>query len=658
MLEQLEENSRVMTYSSAVEIAMQMKKLQFAKTLIGKQVDAAKLCQEASYGRNLIAAMARECGPDDSADLQPDIVDMLMAAGVDPAQRDVAGCDAVHYACLNCNDALLAHLLKTGKFDASSTNCYGMTPMATLFWNFNEWCEDSRRRRNFDFCLSALMDAGADLDALIPCKMLSHLESGFVSSERSKKGFFPTEKKSTPLIISIVHGSYKITQRLLQAGAYVNQSDQNGLTPFMHAVKSNDLDGAVLQLLIPGGQVPSIAEAKEMKKDPSSIADIQVNLDARDDDGRTVLHHLAKMTSFDDHRFVSMTFDNVEMLNFLLALEIDPSEADKKNKTPLECATESGAWRIAKVLAEATGKTLSDKPAFRPMTALDWVRWRKDKFDYDVVMDAQKMLKKLEIEADKKKRGKKGKQDEDKNVVPIPRGCVVNSGELHKDYTVLMTKVDVNAGAWGIYNFYRMQVRDQLCSSFKYGNMINYLHRSGRKSTRTCGSCSPTGAGSASRTTDSTRTLHSPAPKQQKKSSKRSSSPRAATRGWIEMSSWRGPRSTGWSNWSIWITFPSLRSSSIWRPTLPGRSCRRRCRSSSRIWRMSTFTSTLTSSWGPTTSRVLLAGSTASLSRRRDRSWRSWKGWWRRRRRWRRRGGRRRCTTRLRSSKADKRRSG
>ena len=40
-----------------------------------------------------------------------------------------------------------------------------------------------------------------------------------------------------------------------------------------------------------------------------------------------------------------------------------------------------------------------------------------------------------------------------------PEGCIVKQGgTLHGGYTVLMTKIDVSAGAFGMYNFYRMQI--------------------------------------------------------------------------------------------------------------------------------------------------------------------------------------------------------
>ena len=39
-----------------------------------------------------------------------------------------------------------------------------------------------------------------------------------------------------------------------------------------------------------------------------------------------------------------------------------------------------------------------------------------------------------------------------------PHGCNVKDGRLHGDHTILLTKIDVSAGAFGMYNFYRMQV--------------------------------------------------------------------------------------------------------------------------------------------------------------------------------------------------------
>jgi len=40
----------------------------------------------------------------------------------------------------------------------------------------------------------------------------------------------------------------------------------------------------------------------------------------------------------------------------------------------------------------------------------------------------------------------------------VPQGCIVTNGELYDGRAVLMTKIDVSYGAWGLFNFYRMQI--------------------------------------------------------------------------------------------------------------------------------------------------------------------------------------------------------
>ena len=50
-----------MSYAKAIEVAFKLKKFQFAKRLIEKQVSVAKLQAKVSKGRNLINALAFEC---------------------------------------------------------------------------------------------------------------------------------------------------------------------------------------------------------------------------------------------------------------------------------------------------------------------------------------------------------------------------------------------------------------------------------------------------------------------------------------------------------------------------------------------------------------------------------------------------------------------
>ena len=50
-----------MSYARAVEVALSMQKVQFAKTLIGKQASVAKLREKVTRGRTLIGSLAFEC---------------------------------------------------------------------------------------------------------------------------------------------------------------------------------------------------------------------------------------------------------------------------------------------------------------------------------------------------------------------------------------------------------------------------------------------------------------------------------------------------------------------------------------------------------------------------------------------------------------------
>ena len=52
----------------------------------------------------------------------------------------------------------------------------------------------------------------------------------------------------------------------------------------------------------------------------------------------------------------------------------------------------------------------------------------------------------------------------------VQPGCTVTDGHVLEDYEILLNKVDVSFGAWGLYNFYRMQVRLPLAIETLKGN--------------------------------------------------------------------------------------------------------------------------------------------------------------------------------------------
>ena len=87
-----------LSYAKAVETAMHMQKIQFAKTLIGKQVSVQKLLEKVSKGRNLLTSLAYECKCDTATDIQEDVAELLVSAGVSLTERDEKQCIDLHYA--------------------------------------------------------------------------------------------------------------------------------------------------------------------------------------------------------------------------------------------------------------------------------------------------------------------------------------------------------------------------------------------------------------------------------------------------------------------------------------------------------------------------------------------------------------------------------
>ena len=59
-----------MSYARAVEVALKMQKVQFAKTLVGKQAQAERLREKVDGGRNLLCCMAHECRAGSDPEIQ------------------------------------------------------------------------------------------------------------------------------------------------------------------------------------------------------------------------------------------------------------------------------------------------------------------------------------------------------------------------------------------------------------------------------------------------------------------------------------------------------------------------------------------------------------------------------------------------------------
>ena len=144
-----------MLFANAIEVAFHISQLQFAKTLINKQVNPQKLNERVSDGRNLICSlsfemyresdtMKEDSGKKKGFDehIMEDILDMLTEVGVSLFEPDDHGCTPFHYACLRHNLPLIKYIVKASGdnikklFKIADKN--GRTPLMSAFWNYTK----------------------------------------------------------------------------------------------------------------------------------------------------------------------------------------------------------------------------------------------------------------------------------------------------------------------------------------------------------------------------------------------------------------------------------------------------------------------------------------------------------------------------------------
>ena len=144
-----------MLFANAIEVAFHISQLQFAKTLINKQVNPLKLQEKVTDGRNLICSLSFEMyresetmkGDDGKKKgfdehIMEDILDMLTEVGVSLFEPDVHGCTPFHYGCLRHNLPLIKYIIKAAGEDYQklfkTMDKNDRTPLMCTFWNYTK----------------------------------------------------------------------------------------------------------------------------------------------------------------------------------------------------------------------------------------------------------------------------------------------------------------------------------------------------------------------------------------------------------------------------------------------------------------------------------------------------------------------------------------
>ena len=222
----------------------------------------------------------------------------------------------------------------------------------------------------------------------------------------------------------------------------------------------------------------------------SSLVQSAVDVNAVDQDGYGAVHHVIALSKQN-----MTTYDNLEMLDLLLKAG-SPTDGlcnvvNCGRINALDLAHICGAERIAQKLI----KSCKLKPTtgnHDNATALSGDTWNSTDpaiSESQVLEDSRKMLEILEKRQDREHKGKRATMrdstsedeedmevddssdsdsdasddDVDDGIVNDEEkkhpGCIVKDGFIYEGHTVIMNKIDVKYGAWGMYNYYRMQVR-------------------------------------------------------------------------------------------------------------------------------------------------------------------------------------------------------
>ena len=206
-----------MSYAKAVEVALHVKKFQFAKRLIEKQVSVMKLQELVGNERTLVNVLAFEALPKKAEKLLlEDILDRFVDAEVDLSKADDFKCTPLHYACLNHNADLLQALINRFDSDDKSKmfkgnkDKLGRSPLMSLFWNPD--CP-------VELMSTILKEYSPNLNERGSLKPYSHLNRGFLHKYAHMD--YTSEPPScsvdySPLIWAIIHGKQKLIRLFLR----------------------------------------------------------------------------------------------------------------------------------------------------------------------------------------------------------------------------------------------------------------------------------------------------------------------------------------------------------------------------------------------------------------------------------------------------------
>ena len=206
----------------------------------------------------------------------------------------------------------------------------------------------------------------------------------------------PNNIGSTPLIIAAEGGKDEMVTEMLKHNANWRLQNHDGHTAFMKAIIHGRAE--VVKILLAHKAFEQSADgsrrtamhiacsAEETKPDMIDLLrDQGLELDAKDDRGRTPLHHACRV-------------GNIEVAKVLLALHVDICTKDSFERTPLYVAWQNGHTDLVKLLQSHHDQTSSPSQPIPESLCLPL--WSMAKLGYDQLVQDKpdKVCKEIQIQ--------------------------------------------------------------------------------------------------------------------------------------------------------------------------------------------------------------------------------------------------------------------
>lgn len=438
MLDQLESINK--GYSIAIEAALKTRKYNLALKLIPRVKHSWTLYNEKQSTLHILARQPE-------SELQIKVAQALIDKGVPLMAKDEHGCSVMIYSALMWNSLLISFICdKVGTLASiqADPDKSLRTPLSALFWKLGEKALPQQIKNWF----LKMIKEGANPNILThyPIKESPYPGVRCIFSDvlHEENSYAPC---ISPLMVSIYKQNIDVAKLLLENGADVNFCDDQQRSPIMIATKLNDI--RMVKLLLDHNYEPSkdkypYSETSIMNAKKTS----QVDLSHKDIMGRTIIHHIISP-------FNEFSYNDMSILKLLAHVGAPLDLPDKDGNTPLQLALKNKAENALETLQMLLKIPLDNQEKLQiKFPSLGGIALDLGVSQWNYKEDCKSVLREFQVEELETKFV--CQPDEYSDMTDI--GEIIIDEEQDIPFDILMIKVDLKYGNYGLYNFYKMQL--------------------------------------------------------------------------------------------------------------------------------------------------------------------------------------------------------